>query len=41
MANMKDPCINCPEEPDCYYPCKEAIRWTYKQEKENKNAKHK
>ena len=37
---MKDPCINCPEEPNCYYPCKEAIRWTYKQ-KENKNAKHK
>lgn len=42
MAVNKDPCVNCPQEPTCDYPCKEAIDWTYLMErmkkKERKNG---
>lgn len=40
MAENNNPCINCPQEPDCYYPCKERIHYYYTQiRKEKKNAK--
>ena len=35
MAVNDDPCVNCPDEPTCYYPCKKRIHFDYKQEKKN------
>ena len=39
MAVNNDPCFNCPQEPTCYYPCKEWIKfWCKKERQEKKNG---